>query len=65
LFDKIIVGIGLNDAKAPMSHRKRLKWIKDLYKKEKRVDGAIYEGLTVDFCKKVKANYSQGYTVRK
>ena len=58
LFDKIIVGIGLNAAKAPMfSPDQRLKWIKDLYKKDKRVDAGIYEGLTVDFCKKIKAKF--------
>ena len=58
LFDKIIVGIGLNSSKAPMfSPEKRLKWIKDIYKGDKRVDGAVYEGLTVDFCKKIKAKF--------
>jgi len=33
------------------------KWINDIYKNEKRVEGAIYEGLTVDFCKKIKARF--------
>jgi len=56
LFDKIIVGIGLNTSKAPMfSAEQRLKWIKEIYKDEERVDAAIYEGLTVDFCKKIGA----------
>ena len=58
LFDKIVVGIGLNSSKTPMfSPEKRLKWIKDIYKSDKRVDGAVYEGLTVDFCKKIKAKF--------
>ncbi|HEU4574136.1 MAG TPA: pantetheine-phosphate adenylyltransferase [Chitinophagaceae bacterium] len=58
LFDKIIVGIGLNAAKAPMfSAEKRLRWIKELYKHDARVEGAIYEGLTVDFCKKINARF--------
>ena len=58
LFDKIIVGIGLNAAKAPMfSPEKRLKWINDLYKNDDRVDGDVYEGLTVDFCKKIGARF--------
>jgi pantetheine-phosphate adenylyltransferase len=58
LFDKIIVGIGKNTTKAPMfSAEKRLKWIKEIYKNESRVEGAIYEGLTVEFCKKVKAKF--------
>lgn len=58
LFDKIIVGIGINTTKAPMfSPEKRLSWIKDIYKDEERVEGAVYEGLTVDFCKKRGAHF--------
>ena len=58
LFDKIIVGIGLNAAKAPMfSPEQRLKWINEIYKDEKIVEGAVYEGLTVDFCKKIRAKF--------
>ena len=56
LFDKIIVGIGLNTSKAPMfTAEQRLQWVKEIYKDEERVDAAIYEGLTVDFCKKIGA----------
>ncbi|TMI62939.1 MAG: pantetheine-phosphate adenylyltransferase [Bacteroidetes bacterium] len=58
LFDKIIVGIGLNTAKAPMfTPEQRMTWINDLYKDEERVEGAIYQGLTVDFCKKIGAQF--------
>ena len=58
LFDKIIVGIGKNTTKAPMfSPEQRLAWVKEIYKNEPRVDGAIYEGLTVDFCKKINATF--------
>ena len=58
LFDKIIVGIGLNTAKAPMfSPEQRLQWIKEIYKNEPKVDGAIYEGLTVNFCKTIGAHF--------
>lgn len=58
LFDKIIVGIGLNAIKEPMfSAEKRKKWIGEIYKNEPKVEGAIYEGLTVDFCKKIKAKF--------
>jgi pantetheine-phosphate adenylyltransferase len=53
LFDKIIVGIGKNTIKAPMfSAEQRLEWIKDIYKNKPCIEGAIYEGLTVDFCKR-------------
>ena len=58
LFDKIIVGIGLNTIKAPMySAEQRLQWIKEIYKNEPKVEGAIYEGLTVDFCKEIGARF--------
>ena len=58
LFEKIIVGIGKNTTKAPMfTPEQRLGWIREIYKNESRVEGAIYEGLTVDFCKKVNAKF--------
>lgn len=58
LFDKIVVGIGLNAAKAPMfTPEQRLQWIKDLYGNDARVEGAIYEGLTVDFCRSIGAHF--------
>lgn len=58
LFDKIIVGIGLNTSKKPMfSGEQRLLWINEIYKNEEKVEGAVYEGLTVDYCKKIGANF--------
>ncbi len=58
LFDKIVVGIGLNTAKVPMfSDEQRLGWIKEIYKDEERVEGAVYEGLTINFCKKIGAHF--------
>ena len=58
LFDKIIVGIGINTAKAPMfSAEQRLQWINDIYKDEEKVEGAIYEGLTIEYCKKIGARF--------
>ena len=58
LFDKIIVGIGINTSKAPMfTPEQRVKWIKEIYKDEERVDGAVYEGLTINFCKQIGANF--------
>jgi pantetheine-phosphate adenylyltransferase len=58
LFDKIVVGIGLNTTKAPMfSPEQRLDWIREIYKDEERVEGAIYEGLTIDFCQKIGAQF--------
>lgn len=58
LFDKIIVGIGLNASKQPMfSSDQRLDWINNIYKEEEKVEGAVYEGLTVNFCKEIGAEY--------
>ena len=58
LFDKIIVGIGINTSKAPMfSAEKRLSWVKEIFKKESKVEGAVYEGLTVNFCRQIGARF--------
>ncbi len=58
LFDKIVVGIGLNAAKGPMfTPEQRLAWIQEIYKDEPRVQGAIYDGLTVEYCKKIGSHF--------
>jgi pantetheine-phosphate adenylyltransferase len=58
LFDKIVVGIGLNASKVPMfSADQRLQWINDIYKNEPRVTGSVYEGLTIEFCKTIGARF--------
>lgn len=58
LFDKVIVGIGLNASKAVMfSAEQRLEWIREIYKNEPKVEGAIYEGLTVNYCKIINAKF--------
>jgi len=58
LFDKIIVGVGKNTTKVPMfTPEQRMGWIEKIYENESRVEGAIYEGLTVDFCKKINAKF--------
>ncbi|MEQ1677587.1 MAG: pantetheine-phosphate adenylyltransferase [Chitinophagaceae bacterium] len=58
LFDKIVVGIGINTSKAPMfSPEQRVAWIKEIYKDEDRVEGAVYEGLTINYCKTIGANF--------
>jgi pantetheine-phosphate adenylyltransferase len=58
LFDKIVVGIGLNAAKAPMfSAEQRLQWVSEIYMNDSRVEGAVYDGLTVDYCKKIGAHF--------
>ncbi len=58
LFDKLIIGIGRNTSKQAMfSEEKRLQWIKDIYKNESKIDALVYDGLTVDCCKKVSATF--------
>jgi pantetheine-phosphate adenylyltransferase len=58
LFDKVVVGIGLNTSKAPMfSAEQRLNWIQEIYRDQPKVEGAIYEGLTVNYCKTINAKF--------
>ena len=58
LFDKLVVGIGRNVNKVPMfSEEQRLQWVKDIYKDQPKVDVVLYDGLTVNCCKKVGASF--------
>ncbi|MGN6293855.1 MAG: pantetheine-phosphate adenylyltransferase [Chitinophagaceae bacterium] len=58
LFDKIIVGVGLNAAKVPMfSAEQRVQWINEIYEHEDKVEGGVYEGLTINYCKTIGAQF--------
>jgi len=58
LFDKIVVGVGLNSAKSPMfSADQRIEWIRDIYRGNTKVEAAAYEGLTIDYCKQIGAHF--------
>jgi pantetheine-phosphate adenylyltransferase len=58
LFDKVYIGIGRNNKKQPMfDEQRRLDWINKLYEGNPKVSGIIYEGLTIDCCKKLNANF--------
>ena len=58
LFDKVVVGIGLNASKSVMfSAEQRMQWIQEIYKEQPKVEGAIYEGLTVNYCKAIGAKF--------
>ena len=58
LFDKLIIGIGRNVNKQPMfSEQQRLEWLKEIYKSNDKVEAVVYDGLTVDCCKTVGANF--------
>ncbi|HRP30286.1 MAG TPA: pantetheine-phosphate adenylyltransferase [Agriterribacter sp.] len=58
LFDKLFIGIGRNVNKTAMfSEEQRLQWIKEIFADEHKVEPIIYEGLTVECCRKVNANF--------
>ena len=58
LFDEIVVAIGINAEKKymfPLEDRQR--FIEDAFKEEPSVSVVVYEGLTIDLCKKLKAHF--------
>lgn len=58
LFNKIVIGIGLNSSKQPMfSIEQRIAWIKAIYSNTPHIEVVTYEGLTVNFCKQIDANF--------
>ncbi len=58
LFDKIVVGIGINSGKNPMfSATQRMAWVNEIYKNEPKVSSQTYEGLTINFCNQIGAKF--------
>ena len=58
MFDKIIIAIGFNsDKEGFFKLDDRIAWIKTAFKHEEKVEVLSYEGLTVDFCHKVGAEF--------
>ena len=58
LFDKIVIAIGINSEKNQyFSVEERIQWIISVFAKNPKIEVKRYVGLTVDFCKKEKANY--------
>ncbi len=58
LFDKIVVGIGLNSAKQNLlSASTREEMVQTIFAGDNRIEVQLYEGLTVDFCRRIKAHY--------
>ncbi len=58
LFDKIVVGVGNNSNKQTMfTIDQRMKWIKDSLKDLSTVEVQSYDKLTVDFAKKIGAQF--------
>ena len=58
LFDKIVVGIGINSSKNPMfSPEQRMEWFNEIYKDEPKEESAVYEGLTIQYCEQIHAHF--------
>ena len=58
LFDKIVIGIGLNSSKQNfLSADQREEMVKTIFEGNVKVEVQMYEGLTVDFCRKINAKY--------
>jgi pantetheine-phosphate adenylyltransferase len=58
IFDKLVIGIGRNASKTAMfSEELRLRWINEIYKNESKVSAMMYEGLTVNCCRKAGARF--------
>lgn len=58
VFDELIIAIGKNaDKKYMFTLEERMRFISEAFKEEKQIKVLTYEGLTVDFCKKVDADY--------
>jgi len=58
LFDEVIIAIGLNSEKIGMfSVLQRKQWIEEVFSDEPKVKVEMFEGLTVDFCKKQQARF--------
>jgi pantetheine-phosphate adenylyltransferase len=58
LFDKLYIGIGMNANKEPMfSAEQRKDWCKEIFEQEPRIDVLVYDGLTVECCKEINAQY--------
>ena len=58
LFDEIVVAIGINAEKKYMfSLEDRKRFIEEAFKDEPNISVVVYEGLTIDLCKKLKATF--------
>jgi pantetheine-phosphate adenylyltransferase len=58
LFDEIVIAIGINSEKKYMfSLNERKRFIEQTFKNEPKISVITYEGLTIDLCAKINANY--------
>lgn len=58
LFDEIVVAIGVNASKNYMfSLEDRKRFIEEAFKDEPKIKVITYEGLTIDLCKRLNADF--------
>ena len=58
LFDEIVVAVGVNaDKRYQFSLEERLAFIRATFKDEPKITVTTYQGLTVDYCKRINADF--------
>ena len=58
IFDEIVVGVGTNSEKKYMFPlKKRMNFIEVTFAEQKSISVNQYEGLTIEFCKKIQADF--------
>jgi pantetheine-phosphate adenylyltransferase len=58
LFDEVYIAVGINaEKKSFFDLKMRIEWIQKVFEKFPQVNVIQYEGLTVDLCKKLGAQY--------
>ena len=58
LFDEIVVAVGVNaDKRYQFSLEERLAFIQATFKDDPKIKVTTYQGLTVDYCKQINADF--------
>lgn len=58
LFDELIIAIGINaDKKYMFSLEERKRFIEETFKHQPKIKVVTYQGLTVNFCKEIEADF--------
>lgn len=58
LFDKMVVAIGINENKKTLfSLEQRMAWLEDVFQGEENITVDHFQGLTVDYCRKIGAHF--------
>ena len=58
LFDNIVIGVGVNSGKkALLTVKSRVEMINEIFKDVQTVSVDFFEGLTVDFCRKMNTTH--------